>query len=439
MIVLEIAVIALLILLNGFLAMAELAVVSARRSRLQALAERGDPRAHHALDLADRPGRFLSTIQIGITLCGVLAGTFSGATIAERFADHLRDLGLSVALSDTLAFAVVVMGVTYLSLIVGELVPKQIALRNAERIALIVARPMTALSRATAPLGYVLDNSSRLVLHALGERGEREARVTEEEIKALIAEAETAGVVEPAERTMISSVLRLGDQPVRALMTPRVEVDWIDLDADEASIREVVVGTRHSRLVVGHGTIDEPVGIVQVKDMLDAVLQGAPLNLRTLLRQAPAIPDRFDVLEAIDLLKRSDPHIALVVDEHGTFEGIVTTTDILSAIAGAFRQAGEAPTAAVRRSDGSWLLDGAMPVGEMASLLGVELPAARDYHTLAGFMLDRLKHLPTAGEVTSALGWRFEVVDMDGRRIDKVLAAREAAPENSEESPDRRG
>lgn len=326
-----------------------------------------------------------------------------------------------------------------MSLIVGELVPKQIALRNAERIALIAARPMTVLSRATAPLGYVLDNSSRLVLHALGERGESDARVTEEEIKSLIAEAETAGVVEPAERTMISSVLRLGDQPARALMTPRVEVDWIDVDADESSIRETVMGTKHSRLVVVHGTIDEPVGIVQVKDMLDALFQGAPLNLKTLLRQAPTIPDRFDVLEAVDLLKRSDVHIALVVDEHGTFEGIITTADILSAIAGAFREGGEPTTAAVRRSDGSWLLDGAMPVGEMASLLGVELSPARDYHTLAGFMLDRLKHLPTAGEATSTLGWRFEVVDMDGRRIDKVLAARESDPDSNQMPPDRTG
>jgi len=425
MLALEIAVIVLIVLINGFLAMSELAVVSARRSRLTALAEGGDRRASRVIQLADRPGRFLSTVQIGITMCGVLAGVFSGATIADRLAVLLTDAGVSPGVAEPLSFALIVIAVTYLSLILGELVPKQIALRGAERIAMLVAGPMLAVSRVTAPLGYLLERSSHYVLLAIGVREERGTRVTDEEIKALIAEAETAGVVEPAERSMISGVLRLGDRPVRAVMTPRLDVDWIDLDMDEADIRETIRRSGHSRLVAARGTLDEPAGVLHVKDVLDALLIGQKLDIGSLVRRAPVIHDRFDALEAVEHLKQPGVQMVLVVDEHGAFEGVITRADILSSIAGDFQEAdGYAPERAVRRGDGSWLFDGLTPIDEVAGVIGVPVPAARDYRTVAGFVLDNLQHLPSTGEYVDTLGWRFEVVDMDSRRIDKVLVTK---------------
>ncbi|MEK0082539.1 hemolysin family protein [Benzoatithermus flavus] len=420
---LELVIVLCLILLNGFFAMSELAVVSARKPRLKAMADARQRGAEAALALIENPGRFLSSVQIGITLIGVLAGAFSGATLAGHLAVELRRLGIGPGLADTVAVVVVVAAVTYLSLIVGELVPKQVALRNPERIAALVARPMGLLGRIAAPAVWLLEVSSRFVLRLLGMGEQPEQRVTEEEIRQLIAEAESAGVVEPMERRMMTSVMRLADRSVRSLMTPRHEVEWLDLALDEASLRSRLLSCRHSRLPAGEGGIDELRGIVVVREALVRTLTTGRLDVMAALRPPTVVHDGMDALDALDSLKQSPTDMAIVVDEYGTFEGVLTTTDLLHAITGALGlQIGETEPDALQREDGSWLLDGMKPVEEVADLLRLPLPARRDYHTVAGFMLDRLRRIPQLGDAIEAGGWRLEVVDMDGRRIDKVLA-----------------
>ena len=424
MLALQLATIAFLIVLNGFFAMAELAVVSARRPRLAAMAEQGKAGgARAALRLLENQPRFLSSVQIGITLIGVLAGAFGGATLAGHLAGYLETLGLGAGPAETISVAVVVAVITYLSLIVGELVPKQIALSNPERIAAAVAAPMTALARVAAPAVWLLEVSSRLVLRLLGRREEPQQHVTEEEIRMLIAEAESAGVVEPQETRMITRVMRLGDRSVRAVMTPRPEVDWIDLNQDMPAILARLHDSPHSRLPAGHGGIDAVAGVLHARDALHAMIEGGTVDLAALVRAAPTIHDKADALDALEALRTSPVDMAFVVDEHGTFEGIITATDLLEAIAGQFtaREAETEPDA-VRREDGSWLLAGWKPVDDMAELLRLSLPARRDYHTVAGFVLGRLGRFPHLGDTFETAGWRFEVVDIDGRRVDKVLA-----------------
>jgi putative hemolysin len=423
--VFDLAVILFLILLNGLFALSELAVVSARRSRLMALADEGRRGARRALSLADDPGRFLSTVQIGITLIGIVAGAFSGATLGAPLADWFMARGLPHGAAETLGFGSIVAVVTYFSLVVGELVPKQLALQNAEVIACAVAPAMTWMSRFIAPVVGLLDASTKALFKLIGQRTKSPSAVTEEEIKVLIAEAETAGVLEADERRMISGVLRLGDRPVKGVMTPRTEVDWLNLTADDAVIRDTLIRSPHSRLPVGEGSIDAMIGVVQTRDALAAVLSGRPLDLGSLVRKAPVVPDTLDALDVLAHLREAAVPMALVHDEYGHFEGIVTRADLLEAIAGVFRADTEPLEAkAVRRDDGSWLLSGWMPADEMADVLGIALPARRDYQTVAGFVLAHLQHLPVVGESCFALGWRFEVVDVDGRRIDKVLASR---------------
>lgn len=421
----EAVVVFVLVVLNGFLALSELAVVSSRRSRLQAMADAGSRGARHALALAEQPGHFLSAVQVGITLVGLIAGAFSGTAIAEPFATWLEGIGVRDRFSDALAFAVIVTGVTYLSLIIGELVPKQLALANPEPMAAAVAPAMTVLTRAAWPLVVFLNASSSLVLRLAGLHGRRQVRVTGDEIRMLIAEAESAGVVPPQARLMISGVMRLADRTARAIMTPRSEVHWIDMTADEATLRERLGTSRHSRLPAAEGDLDHLKGVVQVKDVLDGFLHGRSVDVKAFVREAPTIPATVNALSAMELLRGSQVHMLLVVDEYGAFQGLITTTNILEAVAGAFPIHGdEAAPAAVRRNDGSWLLDGALPIDAMAEALGLVLPASRDYYTVAGFILAHLRHLPEPGEFFTHRGWRFEVVDMDDRRIDKVLAAR---------------
>ena len=428
MLAVEIAVVVILVLVNGVLALSELAVISARRSRLQMLADNGDAGAAAALVLASDPGRFLSTIQIGITLIGVVAGAFSGATLADRFGDHLQTYGLSTRVADGIAFSVVVAAITYLSLVVGELVPKQVALRNPEAIAALVARPLALLARIGAPAVFLLDLSSRACLRLLESRPSPDQTVTEEEIKMLVAEATDAGVVEQAEKEMIAGVMRLGDRPVRAIMTPRHEVDWIDLAAEPDEIRRKIRGTQHTTLPAGLGSIDAVSGVIRTRDLLDAYLDGKDVDPRTMLRPTPAVPDTADALQVIKILKREKSQLALVVDEYGSFEGVVNTDDILEAIAGEFSEdRHDARPDAVRREDGTWLVDGAYAIDELAERLQMPLPGERDYHTVAGFVLAELRRLPKEGEGVERAGWRLEVIDMDGRRIDKVLATRQAA------------
>ena len=313
----------------------------------------------------------------------------------------------------------------YLSVVVGELVPKHLALKSPEGIACAVAPLMALMSRIGAPVVWLLDASTKLIFRLFGQSTESESAVTEEEIKTIMAEAETAGVIETDERKMIAGVMRLGDRVVRGVMTPRTDVDWIDLNDTTTEIREILINTAHSRLPVAQGHPDNMLGVVQARELLAASLRDEPLDVRAHIRKAPIIPDTLDALDALEVLRQAEVPMALVHDEYGHFDGVVTPADILDAIAGAFRSdEGTAEPEAMQREDGSWLLAGWMPADEMADQLGITLPERRDYETVAGLVIGELQHLPNTGEAVEALGWRFEVVDLDGRRIDKVLASR---------------
>jgi putative hemolysin len=424
MIWVEVSIVLILIAANGFLAASELAVVSSRKPRLQRLARSRVPGASIALSLAEDSGRFLSTVQIGITLIGILAGAFSGATIAERLALYLETFSLSPTVAEAIAVTAVVAVVTYFSLIVGELIPKQLALKDPERVAAAVARPMAALSRLAAPLVTLLDASSRLGLRLFGTKEVPEGAVIEEEIKTLVAEAASAGVVEKAEKEMITGVMRFADRTVRGIMTPRREVDWLDLDESDDTLHARIAGSRHSRFPVGRGGIDQVLGILEAKDMLAGCIGRGYVLARDHLKSAPVVPDTADALQVLETLKSSPVHMALVVDEYGVFEGVLTTADILQAIAGDFvADSDTGAPGAVRRDDGSWLLDGALSADQMAEVLGLTLSEDRLYQTAAGFVLHELPRVPSAGDSIVADGWRFEIVDMDGRRIDKILAS----------------
>lgn len=416
------AIVLCLIVLNGFLALSELAVVSSRRSRLQAMANAGHRGARAALALADDPGHFLSAAQVGITVIGLAAGAFSGTAIAEPLALRLEAMGVTDTVSDALAFVPVVAIVTFLSVIIGELVPKQVALRHPERWAATVAPAMQLLTRVAWPLVVLLHSSSRGVLRLLGRAAEPRSRVTREEIKALIAEAERAGVVAPRAKAMLGGVMRLGERNVRAIMTPRTAVEWIDLDGDEATLRARLRETRHPRLPAAKGSLDHVIGVIHVKDLLDAYLAGESPKVRAFVREVPSVLDALDAMRAMEALRQSGAHMLAVVDEYGSFQGVVTTTNILEAVAGTFSGADEPPPTAQRRDDGSWLLDGDLPVDEMADALGLVLEPTRDYQTVAGFILATTQQLPALGEAFTRGRWRFEVIDLDGQRIDKVLA-----------------
>ncbi|MCP3412619.1 MULTISPECIES: hemolysin family protein [Bradyrhizobium] len=428
MLYLELAIVAVLIVVNGLLSMSELAIVSSRPGRLAALVERGVSGSRRALALASDPGKFLSTVQIGITLIGVLSGAFSGATLGQRLTQWLLELGVSASIADAVGVGLVVGVITYASLIVGELVPKQIALRDPESIAVKVAPAMTMMARLSLPLVWLLDRSGKLLLWVLGHREDAQDRVSEDEIKTLVVEAENAGVLEPGEKEMIAGVMRLGDLPVGAVMTPRHEVSLIDLAAPAAEILATLQKSSHSRCVVFDGNRDHALGIVQAKDVLDVYLAGQTPDIRALTRDAPIIPETVDARDVVAILRDSRVHIGLVHDEYGTFQGVVTSADILEAIVGAFHtEEGPAEPAYVRRADGSYLISGWMPALEFSELLGITLPSPRPYQTAAGFLLHEFGAIPDVGAKTAAQGWEFEIVDLDGRRIDKVLASKQPA------------
>jgi putative hemolysin len=420
------AIIAALVLLNGFFAMSELAIVSARKPRLKAMADGGSRSAAAALALAEAPGRFLSAVQIGITLVGIINGAYSGAALAEPVGERLAYwFGLAPDLADEIGLGAVVVTITYLSLIIGELVPKQFALRGPERIASLVAPIMTFLALAATPAVWALENSTKLALKLFGPANDDDNRVTEAELRSLVDEAETAGVIESQERQMIAGIMRLADRRVRGVMTPRGDVDWIDADAGEEAIRAHLARTLHTRLPVARGTVDDIIGVVQSRDVVQALIEGRPLNLLELARPAPVLPDVIDAVDAMESLRGAGIPMALVHDEYGHFEGIVTPADLLAAIAGAFASdvdADDGPPV-VERADGSLLLSGSLPADEMAERLGIGLDEDRDYETVAGFVLAQLQHLPETGEVFEHDGWQFEIVDMDGRKVDKVLAS----------------
>lgn len=426
MLSLEFAIVIVLIVINGLLAMSELAIVSSRPSRLAVMMQKNVRGASQALALASDPGRFLSTVQIGITLVGVLSGAFSGATLGLRLNDWFREQGVPGA--DLLGVGLVVTLITYATLIVGELVPKQLALRNPEVAAVKVAPAMTLLAKLSMPLVFILDWSGKGILRLLGKDGEAEDKVSEEEIHSLVREAETAGVLEPGEKEMIAGVMRLGDRPVGAVMTPRPDVELIDLNDPWDTVREALLYTPHSRLPVTDGNRDDPIGIIQAKDVLTAYLRGDRPELRSLVRVAPVIPSSADARDALAMLRKSTVHLGLVYDEYGAFEGVVTTADILESIVGAFNsEQGPPEPAFVRRNDGSYLIAGWMPVDEVGDLLKVPLPEHRDFHTVAGLVLHHYGALPEVGDHFDFQDWRFEVLDLDGRRIDKILATKREA------------
>lgn len=421
----ELFIVVALILLNGLFALSELAVVSSRRPRLKAMEAAGRAGAQSALALASEPGRFLSAVQIGITLIGIINGAFSGEAFGEGAIAYLKNLGVPDAVAGPLGYGSVILIITYLSVIVGELVPKTLALRNAEGIACAVAPIMSAFAKAALPAVWILDASTKFVFRIFGQTTENDNAVTDEEIKTIIAEAETSGVLESGEREMIAGVMRLADRAVVGLMTPRTDVDWIDITADDAVIRERLITTPHSRLPVGDGSADNMIGVVQTRELLATILAGKPFEVRSHIRKAPIIPETTDALDVLSILRDAAVPMALIHDEYGHFEGLVTPADILQAIAGAFKSDTEGiEPDAVERDDGSWLLSGSMPADEMADKIGIVLPQNRSYETAAGFVLAELQHIPKTGEHVDVNGWRFEVVDLDGRRIDKILASR---------------
>ena len=412
-----------LILLNGLFAMSELAVVSSRQPRLKALAANGRTGAKSALALSSDPGKFLSAVQIGITLIGIINGVYSGETFGEYAYATLRNLGLSETAAAALGFGTVIAIITYLSVIIGELVPKNFALRNSENIACMVAPAMTAFSSIARPAVWALDSSTRFVFRLLGQSDTSDSQVSDEEINIIISEAEAAGVLEKDEREMISGVMRLADRTVVGLMTPRTDVDWIDIAMPDEEIRRQLIETPHSLIPVGEDNIDTLMGIVRAREILASILDGNPLDIRKFVHKVPVIPETMDALDALTILREADVPVALIHDEYGHFEGLVTPADVLEAIVGVFKSEGEDPYA-TQRANGSWLLSGSMPVDEMADKLGITLEAKRSYATVAGFILAQLQHIPKTGEIVEANGWQFEVVDLDGHRIDKILASR---------------
>jgi putative hemolysin len=426
----DVLIIAGLILLNGLFSMSELAIVSARPARLKVLADRGNAGARTALALAADPGKFLSTVQIGITLVGIIAGAYSGASLGGPTGERLLVLGVPARWAPEAGFALVIVVTTYFSLVVGELVPKQVALRAAEPIAVIAALPMAFIARVTAPLVWLLDRSSTLLLRLLGLHAADESAVTAEELHMIFAEATRSGVIEEDERAIMTGIMRLADRPVRELMTPRTELDTIDRRASEAEIRAAIKDSPHSLLPVADGSPDNIIGVVKVREVLAVLLAGRKVQLVRLIKKAEVIPDQLDAMDALRLLQQSDVSMALVHDEYGHLEGVVTPADLLSAIVGTFVSHGDAgdEPMIVTREDGTLLLAGALPADALAARLGLELPTDRDYATAAGFALSVLKRLPHEGEYFIEQDWRFEVVDMDGRKIDKLLASPLAPP-----------
>jgi putative hemolysin len=384
------------------------------------LADQGSRGARAALRLIEDPSRFLSTVQIGITLVGIIAGAFSGATLGQRLGAWLNTFPSISPYGNSVGIGITVVGITYLSLIIGELVPKRIALTQPERVATLVAGPMRWLSWVAAPAVWVLHLSTESVLGFLGLRGTPETTVTEEEIKALIAEGTQAGVFVPQEQAMIEGVLRLADRSVRVIMTPRPKLVWLDVNADRNAIVEMVEAHRFSRLLVCDGSVDHPVGFIHTKHLRPGALRCEDIPLSELVTPILCVPDRKTVLNLLNRFKKERVHLAVVVDEYGATEGLVTLTDVIEAIAGDLPERGEdnGPQI-VRRNDGSWLADGTIPTDEVEAVTGIEL--GKDVVMLAGFVLERFGKIPKAGESFLYGNARFEVVDMDGNRIDKVL------------------
>ncbi|MBN3898917.1 MAG: HlyC/CorC family transporter [Nostoc sp. NOS(2021)] len=427
----EILIILVLIIANGMFSMSEMAIVSARKVRLQQLANQGDAKAKVALKLAESPNHFLSTVQVGISLIGILTGAFGGATIANRLAIYVRLVPLLAPYSEPISFGIAVLLITYFSLIVGELVPKRLALNNPEKIASIVAIPMQALAAIASPVVFLLSASTDLILRLLGITASTEPQVTEEEIKILIEQGTEAGTFEEAEQDMVERVFRLGDRPVSYLMTPRPDIVWLDLDDSAEENRQKMVNSAYSRYPICQGGLDNVLGVIPVTDLLARSFRGEPLDLTVGLRQPVFVPESTRGLKVLELFKQTITHMALVVDEYGVIQGLVTLNDIMSEIVGDVPSTdGQDQPQAVQREDGSWLLDGMLPVEEFLELFGMEewQPDERgSYQTLGGFVITNLGRIPAAADYFEWQSMRIEVMDMDGNRVDKVLVIPKAS------------
>jgi putative hemolysin len=426
-----------LLALNGLFAMAELAIVSSRRIRLKQMAEKGSKGAKAALKLMEEPTRFLSTVQIGITLIGVLAGVYSGANFAGPLGEWLARIPWLADYAETVAYVLVVMGVTYLSLIIGELVPKRWALGHPEAIAAVLAPPMQWVAKVSAPLVWLLQRSTDLVLKLLGQGRSAKHHVTEDDVRAMIAEGTREGVFHHEEHRMIEGVLKLADRNVRSVMIPRGDILWIDVEDSRETVWNAVRASGHSRYLVCRGELDELIGVATVTDLLEWTREpaGAELAQRTV---APlVVQETTTVLRLVELFREAAVHLAVVVDEHGSIEGIVTATDVLEAIAGEIPELGDTDLPeAVKRGDDSWLLDGRLAIDEVERLLGRnDMRSGDDYTTVAGFVLAQLGRVPSTADAFDWKDLRFEVVDMDGRRIDKLLVQRLPTPVEHEISP----
>jgi len=422
---LELGILLSLIAINGAFSLSELAVVSARKTRLKRMVEDGRRGAASALALAEDPGRFLSTVQIGITLVGIISGAFSGATLGHQLRDFFLHKGFSLTFADTAGYGAVIGLITYLSVVVGELLPKNLALRNAEVIACRMAPTMSVISRIASPLVWILDSSTRSLFWLVGASTQFHNTVTDEEIKTLVAEAKISGVIEPHEQEMITAVLRLGDRTARAVMTPRTEVEWLDLSKSKEDLWTQLLNAGHSWLPVGKASPENLIGVIAVRETVSASIASNSFDVEVHIRHAPIVPVSSDALDVLDKLRKTKVPIMLVHDEYGHFEGIVTPADILDAIVGSFwSDEGLEEREFIKRADGSWLLAGWMPVDEMAEMLGMKLPERRSYKTVAGLIIDEFNRIPELGEVAVIDDWHFEIVDLDGRRIDKILASK---------------
>jgi len=422
----EATILGVLLLVNGLLAMSEIALVSANKIRLEQRSERGDRRALQALRLANNPNQVLSTVQIGITLVGLFAGAFSGATIAEKLAEALSHSPLSPAQSQAIALGLVVLTLTYLWLVVGELVPKRLALAQPEAIAVRVAIPLSALASLFAPIVHLLGASNDLILNFLGEASvAAQPQATEEDIKVLLKQGTAAGTFEAVEQDMVERVLELGDRRVSTLMTPRPEIVWLDLEDSSESNRNKIVNSAHTRFPVCQSSLDNVLGIVQVTSLLASLLQGHPFDLTASLRQPLFVPEAAPALKVLEMLKQTHTNIALVVDEYGIVQGLIALNDLVEAIVGDLPSVNQqCDSQMVQREDGSWLLDGIMAIDDFKKLFEIaELPGEQrgNYHTLGGFVLAHLGRIPAAADRFEWQGLRFEVMDMDGNRVDKVL------------------
>lgn len=428
MLALEIIFIFLLTLLNGFFAMSEMAVVSARRARLEAMADGGDKGAAVAAELSREPSKFLSAVQIGITLVGIFAGAFGTATLAQKLAVPLSTIEAINPHADAIAIFVVVVAITFGSLVLGELVPKRIALAYPEQIAARVAGPLLFIARLAKPVVSLLGLTSALVLKLLGIRVERDQSVTEEEVETILQEGTASGVIDPIEREIVREVIGLGERPVGTIMTRRTEVYWIDVSDDPKVVRAELRQCPFSRVVVAKGgSIDEPLGFVHKKDLLDLLLDGKPLEIEKNVREPLFLPEATSVLDALETFRRERNHFAFIIDEFGAFEGVLTLTDVLEAITGEIpEEHEEARSAILTRIDGSYLVDGRTELDELEEQLGIAVPSDARFRTVAGLALEVFGRIPNEGEIAEIDTWRIEIVDMDGRRIDKLLFSRAA-------------